>query len=89
MNCGMFHNTGFLEGPPDGGLDQFVADMVASYRVASGVHREFTGWKYILPCPFFACIGILPVKSSGEIDFTIPCCQVFFMEFLYPFEMET
>ena len=45
-----------------------VADMMASHPAAARVNREIVGRKNILPCPFFARVGMPQLLPTGHLS---------------------
>jgi len=52
--------------------------MMAHHPAASRINREIGCRENILPCPFFACIGVFSAQGIGKMDFSIATGKIIF-----------
>ncbi len=55
--------------------------MMAFHFAATWINGEVVGRGNVLPCPFFARVGVFSAQRIGKIDFTISPSKIILMQF--------
>ena len=61
-------------------LEYRFRPMMAVFSPCAWIERSFGGWENILPLPGRSGVWVFACKSVEQIDLTIACDQVFFMD---------
>jgi hypothetical protein len=57
--------------------------MMAGDLAASWINREIIGRENILPCPFFARVGVFTAQRIGKMGFPISTRKIAFIQIFH------